>query len=144
MNLERGDADSPLDDERKLLFAKATIELAENLNTKNAYTDEQNRRTAELSLDKRWAVALRHYKSIVASLSVPPKPEHEHDSEALAAHIESILESNASRLSGLWPELRELFKSGLSIGREPAGVGNLSEEIAQELVVFLAKSQGYR
>jgi hypothetical protein len=144
MNLERPGAEVHLDRERERLFAKATAELAADLKTKNAYSDEQNLRAAELSLDKRWSVALRHYKSIVASLSIPPKPSYEHDSEAHTARVESVLESNANRLSGLWPELRELFRSGLSIGREPAGVGNLSEETAEELVSFVAKSQGYR
>jgi len=134
---------SAFESQRQALFSKAISELAGDIARKSAVSEDEAASQAAATMVERWGVAQRHYRGVVDSVQLPPAEVFENAFEH-AQYVKTMQAGNAKRMSQLWQELQAVFEVGRLHKRAAESQFRLSSDVAKELVVFLAKEQGYK
>jgi len=138
--------ETPLDLEKRELFAEAVDELVGDIQRKHGGTSGEDARTMVLmKLQERWRVAQGHYRNTLANLTVPNRKHYQHwEMELFEKELSAKQEKNADDVRRLWIHLANYFKSGSFYGSVPKGEPEMTSETAKELVKLLVKEQGGR
>ena len=135
-----------LEHQQQELFGRAAVELLKDMHGKHSEGSEDDlQRTAAEKVQERWKSAKTHYRGAVDSRSVPERKAYgTWEGPDFIRDLEKAQRDNAERIRNLWSELESYFFSGSFYGASIEGEPHMSRETARELVILLAKLQGYR